>query len=169
MAELTTAGVRTIEAANAFLPGYLDRHNARFAVPAADAGLAYLPVPATLNLAHVFCFKHTRVVRPDNTISFQGTPLQLLPTAERRGWVKARVEVHERLDGTRAIIYQGQEIPHRSAPADAADRRRMLADPVAATAGAPTPIAVAPIAVAPSRQRLPAASHPWRQYRQERR
>ena len=160
VAELAAAGVTTLGAANAFLPAYLDRHNARFAVPPADAGLAYQPVPPTLNLAHVFCFKHSRVVRPDNTISFQGMPFQLLPTADRRSWVKARVEVHERLDGSRALVYQGQEIPHRPAPADAPARRLPRAAPVAVTAGAPTPIAAAP-----SRQRPPAPSHPWRQYR----
>jgi transposase len=163
VAELVAAGVTTIAAANAFLPGYLDRHNARFAVPPADPGRAYLPVPATLKLAHLFCFKHTRVVRPDNTISFQGTPLQLLPTAERRSWVKARVEVHERLDGSRALVYQGEEIPHRPAPVDAATRRPHAAA-AAGPAGAPTPLGVAA-----SRQRPPPASHPWRQYRQPRR
>jgi transposase len=164
VAELAAAGVTTLAAANAFLPSYLERHNARFAVPPTDPGRAYLPVPASLNLAHVFCLKYSRVVRPDNTISFQGAPIQLLATAERRAWVKARVEVHVRLDGSRAVVYQGQEIPHRPAPADAADRRRSLADPLAvADAGPP------PIAAAPGPQRPPAASHPWRQYRQDRR
>ncbi len=160
VAELATAGVTTLTAANAFLPSYLARHNARFAVAPTDAGAAYLPVPPTLTLAHVFCFKHTRIVRPDNTISFQGTPLQLLPTADRRSWVKARVEVHERLDGSRVLVYQGQEIPHRPAPADAASRRRTLTAPIAVTAAAPTPIGTAP-----SHQPPPAAAHPWRQYR----
>lgn len=83
-AELALAGVTTIAAANAFLPAYLARHNARFAVPAVDPGLAYRPVSAGRPLAHVFCFKHARTVRPDNTISFQGVALQLLPTATRR-------------------------------------------------------------------------------------
>lgn len=163
VAELATAGVTTLAAANAFLPASLARHNARFAVSPTDVGQAYLPVPPTLNLTHVCCFKHTRVVRPDNTISFQGTPLQLLPTADRRGWAKARVEVHERRDGSCALVYQGQEIPHRLAPADAPARRQQ-AVATAGTASAPTPIATAP-----SRQRPPAASHPWRQYRQQRR
>lgn len=166
VAELVAAEVTTIAAANAFLPSYLDRHNARFAVPPTDPGLAYLPVPPTLKLAHVVCFKHTRVVRPDNTISFQGAPLQLLPTPDRRSWVKARVEVHERLDGRRALVYRGQEIPHRPAPADAPARRQRVA---VAAASAGTDAAPTPIAAAPSHQRPPAASHPWRQYRQQRR
>lgn len=153
VAELALAGVTTLDGANRFLADYLPRHNARFAVPAADPGLAYLPVPATRDLAQVFCFKHRRVVRPDNTISFAGQPIQLLATPERRNWVKARVEVQERLDGSRVIVYQGQEIPSRPAPLDAPARRIS-----AAATAAPTPLPIRPA-------RPPAASHPWRRYR----
>lgn len=36
-AELRLAGIRSLEEANAFLPTYLPRHNARFAVEPAEA------------------------------------------------------------------------------------------------------------------------------------
>ncbi len=160
VAELALAGVTTLAEANRCLADYLPRHNARFAVPAADPGLAELAVPATLDLAQVFCFKHTRVVRPDNTISFAGQPLQLLATPERQNWVKARVELHERLDGRQVVVYQGQVIPCRPAPQDAPTRRAQ-----AGTAGAtPAPLPT-PIRATSSPSRAPAASHPWRQYR----
>lgn len=154
--ELALAGVTTLAEANRFLVDYLPRHNARFAVPAADPGLAYLAVPATLDLAQVFCFKHTRVVRPDNTISFAGQPIQLLATPARQSWVQARVELHERLDGRRVIVDHGQEIPSRPAPLAAPARRTSAAS--AAPPAVPTPLPVRPA-------RPPAASHPWRQYR----
>jgi transposase len=153
VAELTLAGVRTLDDANRFLAEYLPQHNARFAVPPADPTPAYLPVPADLNLAHVFCFKQTRVVRADNTISYEGQPLQLLGTPARRGWARARVEVHERLDGQRVIVYQRQEIPSQPAPPEAAALR-------ARAVIAPTPPARPPAPVRP-----PAATHPWRRYR----
>jgi hypothetical protein len=161
VAELALAGVTTLAGANAFLVDYLPQHNARFAVPATDPTPAYLPVPATLPLAHIFCFKETRVVRADNTISYRGQPMQLLATSTRRGWARARVEVHERLDGQRVIVYHGEEIPSRPAPADATARR---------TRTAPTPPTVAiPAAsegpAAGTAPRKPAATHPWRQYR----
>lgn len=159
VAELALAGVTTLVEANRFLAGYLPRHNARFAVPAAAPGLAYLPVPPTLDLTRVFCFKHSRVVRPDNTIAFEGQPIQLLATPERRSWVKARVELHERLDGRRVIVYQGQEIPSRPAPLDAPARRTRAAT-AAAPSTVPTPL---PVPVRPARP--PADTHPWRQYR----
>lgn len=156
VAELAVAGVTTLAAANRFLDDYLPRHNARFAVPAADPGRAYLPVPAALDLTQVFCFQHTRVVRPDNTISFEGRPIQLLATPERRSWVKARVEVQERPDGSRVIVHRGQEIPSRPAPLDAPARRTSAAS--AAPLAGPTPLLIRP-------PRPPADTHPWRQYR----
>jgi len=160
VAELRTAGVTTLAAANAFLPAYLARHNARFAVPATDPTLAYLPVPVTLDLTQVFCFKHVRIVRPDNTISFQGEAMQLLATTERRSWVKARVEVHERLDGRHVVVYHGHVVPCRPAPQDAPTRRAHAGGAAAGAEPLPTPIRATPT---PSRP--PAASHPWRQYR----
>ncbi|HEX3273914.1 MAG TPA: ISNCY family transposase [Gemmatimonadales bacterium] len=154
VAELALAGVRTLEQANRFLADYLPQHNARFAVPPTDPTPAYRPVPADLNLAHVFCFKQTRVVRADNTISYEGRPLQLLGTPARRGWARARVEVHERLDGQRVIVHQGQEIPSRPAPLEAAALR-------ARSVMAPRPPTKPPTPVRP-----PPASHPWRRYRE---
>jgi transposase len=156
--ELALAGVTTLAAANRFLVDYLPRHNARFAVPAADPAVAYRPVPATLDLAQVFCFKHTRVVRPDNTISFEGAAIQLLATPERSSWVKARVEVHERLDGSRVMVYQGHLIPSRPAPLDALARRIQGGVPVPQVTAVPTPIRSG------TAGRPPAAAHPWRQY-----
>jgi transposase len=152
VAELALAGVRTLDEANRFLVASVPQHNARFAVPPVDPTPAYLPVPADLNLAHVFCFKQTRVVRADNTIAYEGQSLQLLGTPARRGWARARVEVHERLDGQRVIVYHGQEIPSRPAPPEAAALRTR-----AVIAPTPPPHSPAPV-------RPPAATHPWRRY-----
>ncbi|MBY0395459.1 MAG: ISNCY family transposase, partial [Thermoleophilia bacterium] len=58
VAELRLAGIATIEAANAFLPGFLERHNMRFAVPAADPEPAWRPWPAGLSSDAVFCFHY---------------------------------------------------------------------------------------------------------------
>lgn len=153
VAELRLADVASLANANRFLADYLPQHNARFAVPATEPGRAYLAVPPDLNLAHVFCFKQTRVVRADNTISYEGQAIQLLGTPARRAWTRARVEIHERLDGRRVLVFQGQEIPSRLAPPDPATLRARAA----ATPLPPTP--------PPAPAHPPAATHPWRQYR----
>ena len=99
VAELRLAGITDQAAANAFLPGFLARYNARFAQPAAQPELAYRPWPQGLDPDTVFCFKYLRTVSNDNTITLEQRVIQILPDAHRTSYAKARVEVHERLDG----------------------------------------------------------------------
>lgn len=84
-----------MEQANAVLQEYLPRFNARFAVPAVDPTLGWQALPACLVLDECFCLQATRTVTLDNTISYEGKRLQLLPTADRPGLVRAKVCVHE--------------------------------------------------------------------------
>jgi transposase len=166
--ELRLAGIETLEAANQFLGHYLPRFNARFAVPAADPASAYRPLDPSLDLARTFAFIHERTVAADNTLAFAGQRLQLLATPQRASYARCRVTVHEHLDGQRSVTYQGQLLPHRPAPADAAARRaqatRPPADTTASTVAQHThqtdaPPATIPPAQAPHR---PAKNHPWR-------
>ncbi len=61
------------------------------------------PVPDAFQPDRVCCFTYERVVQPDNTASLFSRVLQLQPSAERASWVRACVEVHERLDGSLAV------------------------------------------------------------------
>jgi len=74
--ELRRAGASTLEEANAVLAAFLPRFNARFAQEPAAPEDAYLDWPEDLDPEEVFCFKHSRKVRNDNTISFSGHVLQ---------------------------------------------------------------------------------------------
>jgi transposase len=82
--ELRLAGVQTLAEANAFLPGYLARYGARFAVPPRSEESAYVPMAPETDLDRLFCFKYTRKVAPDNTIRFAGRILLLHPAAPAR-------------------------------------------------------------------------------------
>lgn len=117
--EMRLLGISDIDAANAFLPGFLDRFNRQFAVPAAEEGSAYRPMPEGLDPKTAFCFKDSRVVASDNTIRYGPRCLQLLASPERASYAKATVEVHEQLDGTLAVYLEGREIKSRPAPAEA--------------------------------------------------
>ena len=117
--ELRIAGAMTIQEANLVLWGFLPRFNARFAVPAREPGLAYRTVPDGFNPDEVFCFKYERSVGKDNVVRFGGHRLQIMPTNGRLSYVKAKVEVHERMDGSLAVYYKGQCLLTRSAPPEA--------------------------------------------------
>ncbi len=117
--ELRIAGARTIEEANQVLWDFLPRYNQRFAVPASEPGLAYRQPPEGFNPDEVFCFKYYRTVGRDNVVRFGEHRLQIMPTNGRLSYAQARVEVHERMDGSLAVYYQGQCLATKPAPPEA--------------------------------------------------
>jgi hypothetical protein len=119
VSELRLAGASTLAEANVVLADFLSRFNARFAVEPAEPGLAYRPLDPDLKLDEVFCFTYMLTVGADNTVRLGEHRLQLLPTNGRQRYARARVEVHERLDGSLAAFSQGQCLATSEAPPDA--------------------------------------------------
>ena len=173
--ELRLAGITTIEAANAFLPDFLERHNARFAVPAADAEPAWRPWPDGLISDAVFCFHYPRRVGRDNTVSWPGGDLALPRRSDRRSWAGWTVILQERLDGSLWVSHDGLCVPVRPAPADAGQlRARKLTPPSDRDLPAElTELIDADKSPAPEPPggviHRPRPDHPWRRYRDRRR
>jgi transposase len=111
--ELRLAGVATLDGANAFLAGFSQRYNARFAQPAQDPAPAWVPLPADLDLAYYFAIRSTRTVRADHCITFERQVLQLDPDRQGPSLAGQRVSVHVVPEGT-LHVYQGHRpIPYR--------------------------------------------------------
>ncbi len=103
--ELALAGITDRAAANQFLRDvFLPAYNRRFAVPAAEAGTAFVPWIGP-NLADILCVQEERVVANDNTVRYQGRSLQIPPDAHRYHYVKVTVRVHDYPDGTLAVFH----------------------------------------------------------------
>ena len=103
--ELVLAGVKDIEAADAFLRDvYLPAHNARFAAKPADAQSAFVPV-AQAQWRDILCLQEERVVAPYNTVAWNGRRLQIPPHPARAHFVRAKVRVHHYPDGEIAIFH----------------------------------------------------------------
>ncbi len=116
VAELRLAGVETMAQANAFLPDYFARYRARFGVAPRSSESAYVPLAVATDLDRLFCFKYTRKVAADNTIRFAGRVLQIPPGPKRLSYARTIVEVHEHLDQTIGVLYQGQQLLLVAAP-----------------------------------------------------
>lgn len=153
----------TCEQANRLLPLYLKQHNARFSHSPRGAGSSYRAWPVSLDPEAIFCFQYQRKVANDNTVTFDGHALQILPGRERRSYAHAHVDVHLHLDGHLSIHYKGAQIAS-FLPAD--DK------PVRANKFTPAPMSV-PAITDPKPPELPkptftrpvtrpAANHPWR-------
>lgn len=112
--ELRLAKITTIEAANRFLKEhFVPAHNARFAVPAAEPGTAFVPFVG--DLAEVLCVQEERVVGNDNCVRHQGLCLQIPAQRHRHHFVKVKVRVHGYPDG-RLAVFHGPRCLARYAP-----------------------------------------------------
>jgi transposase len=168
--ELRLAGITSPDAVTAdFLTTYFDRHNASFAVPPNDPGSAYRPLPPTLDLERLLSFRYGRVVNHDNTVQFNSQVFQIPPGPRGRGYAKARVWVHELLDGALGVWHaKEQRWLLRSDPSATPVTRR------ARSAKPPQDDAAPQLTTAPSHDTSPhpssptrapwrpAANHPWR-------
>jgi transposase len=103
--ELRLRGIRTVEAANAFLrEHYLGEFNRRFQVAAAQPGHAFVACRAR-DLERIFSLQFERTVNRDNTVTFQNLTLQIEPVRWRGTLAGCTVTVHQHLDRTLSLRY----------------------------------------------------------------
>ena len=102
--ELRHAGIATMEEANRFLKEvFLPAHNARFAIAPEAASSAFVPFAGALE--DILCVHEERVVGNDNTVRYRNRRLQIPADRHRHHYVKARVRVHEYVDGGLAVFH----------------------------------------------------------------
>ena len=91
-----------------FIPAY----GRRFAVKPEDCSPAWRPLTADVDIHNILCKCFHRTVKNDNTISVRAQIVQLLPTAQRKHFVKAKVQVNQWIDGSWYIFHpQYGELP----------------------------------------------------------
>lgn len=162
---LRKAGASDREEANKVLVEYLPKHNMRFQVEPFQTETAYVPWPKEFRVGDYFCFKHTRTVTNDNTISFDGNQLQIPPGPRRRSYAKAKVDVFQHLDGCLEVCYHGQSLAIFQ-PADNSPVRVKKFTP-ASGQKVFMPEHKKNMPIQTEKQRTPnkpPANHPWRQY-----
>ena len=113
--ELRLRGIRSLEAANRFLrEHYIAEFNARFQVPAAQRGSAFVR-RSSRDLDLIFALQFERTVNRDNTVNIQNLGLQIEPVRWRATLAGCSVTVHQHLDGTFTITHGPQRLGHYSA------------------------------------------------------
>jgi hypothetical protein len=156
--ELRLAGVVDLAGACAYLPGFIERHNARFGVPPLDPSPAWRALPADLDLGRVLVFKYRRKVARDHTVRVGARVLQLPRRATgAANYAGKLVEVHEALDGA-LVAWDGERrLAVATAPPDpgqlrARDDPRVPPGLVPAAATVPW---------------IPPPDHPWKRVRSD--
>ena len=159
MVEMRLAGIADLAAANAFLPGFLVRFAARFAVPALDPEPAWRPPAggAGSRPGPRLQVPAQRRPRPHHPPRRLGPPAAAL--GRGAGYAGKRVEVHVRLDGSIVAFDGERELAALPAPADPVQLRAqhaLRAGPSLVPAAATMPW-------------VPPADHPWKRMTPERR
>jgi hypothetical protein len=107
------AGIATIEAANAFLPGYVERHNRRFARPAFNSRDLHRPLAAHDDLGAIMVWREQRTVTAALTLHYNKAMFILEPNEISSALARKRVTVCEFPDGKVEVQYEGHVLPYR--------------------------------------------------------
>lgn len=96
---LRLAGVCTMEAANAWLPGFVADYNRRFARAPASPQDLHRPLGAADDLDAILVCREWRTLTHSLAVAWKGSLLLLEPTPFARGLARQKVEVVEHPDG----------------------------------------------------------------------
>lgn len=111
--ELRLAGVSSMEDGNAFLDGFVERYNAKFAkAPAKPDNLHRALNIAPDRFAEVFCLRDKRYVAKDLTLKYDRKRIKLEVNDLTRGLVGKYADVYEMADGRIQVRAKGVTLPH---------------------------------------------------------
>jgi hypothetical protein len=112
--EMRLEGISTLEAANAFVPRFMEDHNARFACAPFDARDLHRLLAPHDNLDDVFAWKEERTVTQNLTLQYDKIMFILEANAITRPLARQRVTVIDYPDGRLAIRHKGIDLPYRT-------------------------------------------------------
>lgn len=120
-------GISGMEAANAWLPGYLGRHNARFAVPAASSADAHRPWLGTAEeLARICALHHQRHLSNQLSCQYQGDIIQVAPAQPHAPRGRCVLDIVEYADARIEVLHRGHVLRHRRYAVDEHLRQRQV-------------------------------------------
>jgi len=155
--EMRLAGISDMETANAWLPGYIKKHNSRFAVKpkaALDIHLAYAGTAETLQ--RTLSVQVTRTLSRNLSCQYENQLLQVETTGTGLGLRKAKVTVHEHFDGRKELLWKKRKLGYRVM--DKPVRQAPPADGKAVNARVDKAISKR------SSAHKPKANHPWQKW-----
>ncbi|PDT82092.1 ISNCY family transposase [Sinorhizobium sp. BJ1] len=112
--ELRLAGISDMEAGNAFLPGFIARHNARFARAPVRPDDLHRPLNIMSDrLKEILCKREQRYVGAQLTFSYERKRIMLEENEVTRGLVGRYVETYAFADGRLDVRWKGHSLPYR--------------------------------------------------------
>lgn len=156
--ELRLRGISSIEAANAYLPEFIEEYNARFAVAPRSTESAHRSLQKGENLDRVLTLCERRTLSKNLILSYNNVIYQIKTKRAAYTMRNAYVEVRETSTGEITIEYKGRALEHSVYREQEQHQAKVvpskLLQPAAARAAAQ-----------PKQKRGPVPmSHPWRYF-----
>ena len=109
------AGISSVEAGNAFLPGFMARFNARFAVAPARPNDLHRPLNvAPDRLRRILCHRERRHVGQQLTLSYERKRIMLEKTDVTIGLAGQYVDTYAFADGRLEVRWNGMSLPYQA-------------------------------------------------------
>lgn len=111
--EMRLAGIASMEAAHAWLPGFIEDYNRRFAVAPASPEDAHRPVHhSAAELTLILCHQELRVLSKNLTLQYHNRLFQVRHQGAGYRLRHTRVTVCEGFDGTMTLLHQGKALDY---------------------------------------------------------
>jgi hypothetical protein len=111
--ELRLAGICAMAEGNAFLPGFIDDYNARFAKDAFNPKNVHRLLNASERLSEVFAWREDRTVSATPTLQYDKSVFLLEPNDVTKPLARKKVTVSEYPDGRVVITHNGLPLPYK--------------------------------------------------------
>ncbi len=110
--ELRLAGISTMEAANAFLPAFVQTYNARFAKPPARDRDLHRPMTGVNDLDDTLCWREQRSVSRQLVVNYNRMKFMLRPDKTSAAVAGKLVDIYDFPDGRLEIRWKGLPLPY---------------------------------------------------------
>ena len=110
--ELRLAGISTIEAANAFLPAFVQTFNARFAKPPASERDLHRSMAGSNDLDDILCWREQRSVSRQLVVNYNRMKFMLRPDETSAALAGKVVDIYDFPDGRLEIRWKGLPLPY---------------------------------------------------------
>ena len=112
--ELRLAGISGTEAGNAFLPGFVERYNERFAVCAASTANLHRPLHVPQHkLKDILCHREQRYIGAQLSFHYDRKQIILEQTELSKGLAGKYVELYDYSDRPLEVRWKGTLLPYR--------------------------------------------------------
>jgi hypothetical protein len=105
--ELRLAGISTMEAANAFLPAFVQTYNGRFAKPPARDRDLHRPIAGINDLDDILCWREQRSVSRQLVVNYNRMKFMLRPDKTPAEVAGKLVDIYDFPDGRLEIRWKG--------------------------------------------------------------